>query len=166
MMMSTQTTAASTRKSSQQRARRTAGFCTNEAVVTLCLIAAGVLAIDMMAGTAEGFSAYQYQRSQAIAIAEGQLHIVRGLAFEELVESEAFAAPSWIARPGHAAGEIAVEIRNSQDGSVQLDDVYRVAWKVTTRAGAKDIKDIAMRVSWDTLDGSNRDVELEAWRVR
>lgn len=136
--------------------RRTRGFSLIEVVVALGILAVGLLALTIMQLEAFRSGATGHHVHDATRIARAEMEQIQRMPFAT-IEAEAgngWQAPAWINQAGFNAGEIGVLVQ-TPGGGTRTQEVYDVAWRVTTVGGNATLMNVDLEVSWNAEKGPN-----------
>lgn len=143
--------------------RRIRGSSIAELVFSLSLLGVGALGLDAVDIWRDAKEIDSHRYRQAVAIAQGQMEYVNQLHFEELIETQGFEPAAWIHPPGHATGELPVEIRDAS-GTVHESSVYRVSASFENVDDAALVRKVEVRVGWTETTGRERDYTISSVR--
>ncbi len=165
--MDSQTSQPALRRLDSKQKSRQAGIALSEVFVTILTLVASVAVIDWFPGSGDRAVSSRGTRAQAVAIAQGQMTVMRGLPYRAVRPTPGFTPASWVGRPGYATGDVHVQIENRTNGTLLEDEIYHVSWNVSARDASQSMMDVTVRVSWTGADGGPmRHVDLEGWRAR
>ncbi len=143
------------------RRRRARGFTLLEVMITMSVMAIGLLAMLMLQIQALRDGAKGRHRTGAVMIARDQLELIQNMAFSnsdlDVMDPLNWATPPWLGNGGDPTlnpGEIPVQVR--QDGGTVREIVYTVWYLVDADpSGNDDLRLVDLEVVWNEEDGSN-----------
>jgi hypothetical protein len=88
-------------------------------------------------------------------------------AAKEVLVTEDFEAPPWIAMPGQQPGNVAIRVVKPGSENTVFDQTYSVTWRLKNRPDTSgSIRDVELRVVWLAPGSTERSIDLTSWRVR
>ena len=151
------------RRANRQRGRRAGGFTLLEIMITLTVVAIGLMAMMMMQVQAMKDGSRGRHRTGAAMIARDQIERIQTMPFSEsaldVMNPLTWTTPPWLDNGGDGtlvAGEIPVAV--SQAGGSVRDIVYDVAYLVGADDPGDpnpDLRRVDLEVIWDEEGLSN-----------
>lgn len=135
---------------------RRSGFTLVEMMVTLAILAVGLLAMLMMQARALSDGSRGRHSTAAVTIVQDQAELIARMPFgAAALQPVGWTTPPWIdnsGNPGLAPGEIPVRV--AQPGGTVTEQIYTVWYRVVADANP-DLRNVDVEVTWNEADISN-----------
>lgn len=122
-----------------RRQQGQAGFSLLEMLITIIVLASGLLAIGSMYGAIMNANTLSKQRSEAVVLGEKKLEELRAQSYASLV-----------------SGSETIAVASSSGGSAN----YQRSWSIAVASSGLDYKDASITVTWTDSKNQSQDIVL------
>lgn len=128
------------------------GFTLLEVLIALTILGFGLLGLAAMQVHAMREGSTGRHNSDAARIARDQMEQIQSMPFATVAAAAGlgWSAPPWINVAGFGPGQIPVQIRTAPGAApgAGVEQVYNVAWNVTTVGGNPNLLNVDVEVTW------------------
>ncbi len=127
--------------------RRTGGFSLIEVSISLGILAFGLLTIAVMQIQALRDGSKGRHVYTAAMIAREQVEQIQRVPFSQITTKNWGDAAPWMGNVGLTQGPVTVDVQEA-DGNVSAEQLYNIAWQISTIPGSPDLRNVELEVTW------------------